>query len=1470
MPKLLIARRVHLPILFVLALSTRPATAVDLFSEDFEGVALQPTVTFESELRSRNAWQTVGPDGPAGWTEVNLTSSLGDPASGVLEFEGWRFVDKQWWIETAGDQGRTNFVSGVGTIAVADPDEWDDFGNPDQSSEDDLLPENGVFDSTLVTPSISIAGVTDPVRLNFSSSWFDEDQQTATLTATYNVGDPEVLDIWTSVPTDPNFKDQAHDESLTYELQDIPAGASSVKFEFRLQGNNDWWWAVDNVRVFTGDNQGADGVLKAILDRDNGTVTILNNTGSPVQLRGYSLRSEEGAFDEAVANFLSASDSNWVQATQVGGDVNDLSELHLSSTTLAAGASIQLGEDVWLRYFEENRDIEFNYLVEGSDDQITGLLEFVGNGGQSYQFLDLNFDGTVDIDDWTAFIDITDQADLSQLTTAQAYLKGDLNDDGKLSAGDFVAFQREFDAILGAGAFAAALSGAVVPEPSSTMLGLMALAMVAGAVRWTIGHRPARGLTIVGTAVVGLSLLVAAEHSHAQRLSDGVGVTEWEEWGFADREWWADVAGNQRRAEFTNASGVVAIADPDEWDDIGGPGGIYTFNSQLRSPAIDLTGVDPSSLSLTFASSWRPEDTQGASLQVFYDGVATEVFQWSSDATDPNFKEDAPNEMVNVSLPSAGAATTMQLGFNLFNATNDWWWAIDNISVSGNTGSLLFENFESVVLGEAIDESRDLGDAVYSQEGPEGWIVNTDNYVPPVSLLHEPHPDSITRFVPPPPPASLELHINANNGQAALVSVSENPVVLTGYSISSEAGALMPSDWQLSNLDARNVDSGGSGPGDAWNTVLATPELVFEAFLNGETVIEPGQSLSIGKLYDTLVGGEDLQLAYSFMQTDEFGQVLARSSETAFAPAVVSYISVSLDGDFNGDGFVDLADYNVWRNNLGGTADLSGNGDETGGSAGVVDAADYTLWKENFGVTFASSNLVAGSQVPEPGTAVLLVAAVSCGLLRRIRVGKTLSIAVLAIACMMGAAAKAQLPPEPFVDRDYRFGDNDPGAVAGAAMSLTDNSGNTITYDSAGQANSNQLIDLVAKGRFNLFPTYADTRDRPDGNGGLGIALNQNAFDRQYLRTGFGEALNYPEQSPSSIASLVNPGGTLNFFRINDRGFDLWVKPTDVAAGEQHIVMDSQQHGVFIDNEGKFTMRYASEFDIDIEVLPGDDGVLGTDDDVLNVGEPEITPGDYTTDVTAVDDQWYHLEVVRPRGPGNGSILYVDGVAKAVGFGNYAIETVVNIGEGDLFTNIAALDTSPLYVGARTDAEVLDRNLGSSTPEDDFYFHGVVDDLEMFVMGLNDNDNLDGIGNNQLNDWGEYVFQRDNGYAQAFAPAVDGDLNGDDMVSEADASLFVSNWLFENRLQSIDPFDESVTSRLVGDLSTRALGDFNYNGKVDLEDWAILNNANPAAGAFAMRLISSTQVPEPSTTVLVGFAAAMTLVRDRIRRPVAR
>ena len=81
-------------------------------------------------------------------------------------------------------------------------------------------------------------------------------------------------------------------------------------------------------------------------------------------------------------------------------------------------------------------------------------------------------------------------------------------------------------------------------------------------------------------------------------------------------------------------------------------------------------------------------------------------------------------------------------------------------------------------------------------------------------------------------------------------------------------------------------------------------------------------------------------------------------------------LSVTLPGDFNLDGTVDSADHVVWS--------------KSGGTP-----TDYDLWRANYGRAAGSagsgSNVGGSANIPEPATALLLVAAVLPLMNRRYR-----------------------------------------------------------------------------------------------------------------------------------------------------------------------------------------------------------------------------------------------------------------------------------------------------------------------------------------------------------------------------------------------------------------------------------------------------------------------------------------------------
>jgi len=55
------------------------------------------------------------------------------------------------------------------------------------------------------------------------------------------------------------------------------------------------------------------------------------------------------------------------------------------------------------------------------------------------------------------------------------------------------------------------------------------------------------------------------------------------------------------------------------------------------------------------------------------------VLEWSSDSAHENHKPAAPDERVIVKLEQPARATSVRLVFQLGEANNDWYWAIDDL-----------------------------------------------------------------------------------------------------------------------------------------------------------------------------------------------------------------------------------------------------------------------------------------------------------------------------------------------------------------------------------------------------------------------------------------------------------------------------------------------------------------------------------------------------------------------------------------------------------------------------------------------------------------------------------------------------------------------------------------------------------------------------------------------------------------------
>ncbi len=373
---------------------------------------------------------------------------------------------------------------------------------------------------------------------------------------------------------------------------------------------------------------------------------------------------------------------------------------------------------------------------------------------------------------------------------------------------------------------------------------------------------------------------------------------------------------------------------------------------------------------------------------------------------------------------------------------------------------------------------------------------------------------------------------------------------------------------------------------------------------------------------------------------------------------------------------------------------------------------------------------------------------------------RSLAIAVGLFVLSAGASAAT-------LDRHYRMGD-DPaeGAAPGGAVNNT--------FDSVGQPGQGELVDLTAVST----PTYVTITGRPDGGSGLGIQFN--AAQMEYLH---GFNLGFPEDSFSAATHHTPTGGALDYQGISNRGLQFWVRPTSTAV--QTLVMDTNQHGVRINANGRFSMRYG-----------------GTD---------------YESTQAATPNTWYHVEVVRPNFAGNGSRMFINGVAVAAAPGGYADDWAdLTVG-----TNTAGDDQpSPGFTGGTAE-----------------FFSGVVDELKMFVIGTSTSTTPTNYGGFSLTTDNDFVASPVSGIKN-----VAGDVTNDGLLNQADKDAFIAGWL-DRRI---------VGGFQIGDMVSRSQGDLNLDGVTDIHDLLVFQNALSGAGVGTITAADlQGAVPEPSTLLLL-------------------
>ena len=226
------------------------------------------------------------------------------------------------------------------------------------------------------------------------------------------------------------------------------------------------------------------------VDRVSGAMSLTNNSGASLQIVGYTIQSEFGALDQAgwtpIAGNTDAppsgdgtfdDDDTWTILT-AGDSHIDLSEFEFDGGdggALGDGESLVFSvADGWIQSPTEDLTLAIT-LDNGTTLNLDPV--YVGNGNQSFERSDLNFNGSVDAPDWSIFVE-NHLGEFVLESPAEAYQLGDLDGDGDNDFFDFRIFQADYDAAQGAGALAALIGGSSVPEPTTLLLAGVTFAVV--------------------------------------------------------------------------------------------------------------------------------------------------------------------------------------------------------------------------------------------------------------------------------------------------------------------------------------------------------------------------------------------------------------------------------------------------------------------------------------------------------------------------------------------------------------------------------------------------------------------------------------------------------------------------------------------------------------------------------------------------------------------------------------------------------------------------------------------------------------------------------------------------------------------------------------------------------------------------------------------------------------------------------
>lgn len=229
--------------------------------------------------------------------------------------------------------------------------------------------------------------------------------------------------------------------------------------------------------------------------------------------------------------------------------------------------------------------------------------------------------------------------------------------------------------------------------------------------------------------------------------------------------------------------------------------------------------------------------------------------------------------------------------------------------------------------------------------------VNTDgvslSYQLPTGEYIEAGVEVVGRF------NDVVLVVDPQTGVATIQNQSNQALDLISYTISSTTNSLLPG-------------FSGSGLTD-WRTANLTTSNLSELSIGAVLPMSSGAVMPLGVAWNTSSGPSDPLAFYYQTEDGGFQQGTVHFGALADVPQILA-------GDYNDDGFVNAADYSVWRDAEGTSATLPNDA-----IGGVIGPAQYSQWTTNYGATSVSSAVAT----PEPMSIVLVFATFAWQLGRR-------------------------------------------------------------------------------------------------------------------------------------------------------------------------------------------------------------------------------------------------------------------------------------------------------------------------------------------------------------------------------------------------------------------------------------------------------------------------------------------------------